>query len=139
MAEEVQEQAGPDERHGSGRILLVEDDEMVRDLGAECFDDNGLPGAPPRQMARRRCMFQQLGETIATAADRRDHAGTLLACSWPRLRARQPELAVLFISGYGQIALHHDSVMFQRAKFVAKPFRLEKLLQAVRQLLAREA
>ena len=141
VAEEVQEQAGPDERHGSGRILLVEDDEMVRDLVLSVLRDNGYQvlTAPDGQAALR--LFQQLGEPLQLLLTDVIMPGTLSGVQLAEaLRARQPELAVLFISGYtDQIALHHDSVMFQRAKFVAKPFRPEKLLQAVRQLLAREA
>jgi two-component system, cell cycle sensor histidine kinase and response regulator CckA len=62
-----------------------------------------------------------------------DLTGPVLA---ERLRARQPDLRVLFISGYHDAELIHRFVTSKGSILLSKPFTVDRLLRAVDEALA---
>jgi DNA-binding NtrC family response regulator len=54
-----------------------------------------------------------------------------------RLRARQPGLKVLFMSGYSDEQIRRDGSVDPDTPFVQKPFTVDALTGAVRQILGR--
>jgi two-component system cell cycle sensor histidine kinase/response regulator CckA len=50
-------------------------------------------------------------------------------------RLRQPDLPILFISGYAEEQLR-QSIDLERVAFLAKPFSVQKLAEATRDALA---
>jgi two-component system, cell cycle sensor histidine kinase and response regulator CckA len=52
-----------------------------------------------------------------------------------RLRARQPSLKVLFMSGYTERAISVDGTMPSGTAFVEKPFTVDQLIRRLRKVL----
>jgi CheY-like chemotaxis protein len=125
----------PETTGGSETILLVEDEEQVRDL------------------ARR--VLERVGYTVLTAADAEAataiadrHAGhihllvtdmLLPQSSGRELAARlsihRPAIKVLFISGTSDPAVGRLRLLEPATRFLEKPFSLDRLLRTVRQAL----
>jgi len=115
----------------SETILLVDDDDAIRRL--------------------TRMMLKQLGYTVLEA---RDAGEALLVCQesadpisllltdlvLPEINGRtlaerlltvRPEMKVLYMSGYGEIAIGIDAVLEPEANYLQKPFTAETLTRAV--------
>jgi len=52
-----------------------------------------------------------------------------------RLRRKQPDLKVLFMSGYTDNAIVHHGVLDQGTPFIQKPFTLRDIAEKVRAVL----
>ena len=136
-APEIQPAAGVSIVHGTERILLVEDDDMVR--------------------THARALLEGLGYQVIVAADARaalaaidDGAeidllftdvlmpgginGRELA---EQVNQRLPDLPVLFTSGYAENALVHDGRLDGGVHLLTKPYRLPDLAAQLRLALAR--
>jgi len=111
---------------GSGKILLVDDEESVRDVGAE--------------------MLGELGFEVITATDGRDALNklsehtdircVLLDLTMPHmdgekcfreLRQRYPQLGVIMSSGYNEQEVTQKFIGKGLAGFIQKPYRLATL------------
>jgi signal transduction histidine kinase/CheY-like chemotaxis protein len=137
--------AGPDEAEagrvqelpaGEKTVLLVEDEEIVRDLAREILGMNGY-----------RVVTASHGHEALRAYDA--HAGRidllLTDIVMPvmggrelarRLTERQNDLSVLFVSGYSGEVAFHEGLLETRASFLAKPFTPDELTDKVRAVLA---
>jgi PAS domain S-box-containing protein len=138
--DEPVEPAAPDQRHdvrfaGSGSVLLVEDEASVRDLV--------------------RTMLAMIGFEVLVARDGMDalalsehHEGTIdllvtdvimPGVTGPELAGRmqelRPGLRVLYMSGYTDERLADVGFSTGRAGFLQKPFTLEALTEALRDVM----
>jgi PAS domain S-box-containing protein len=120
---------------GSGRVLVVDDEEAVRRVSAK--------------------MLQMVGFTVDTAADGHealllfesaatDYAVVLLDLTMPRLngeetfrrlRQMRPELRVILMSGFNKVETINRFSGQGLAGFVQKPFELESLTAEIRRVL----
>jgi two-component system, cell cycle sensor histidine kinase and response regulator CckA len=122
---------------GSETILLVEDEQIVRDfiahairrLGYTVIAADSGPGAIQSSQDHR-------GEVHALITDviLGEMSGPEVATA---IRNQRPEIAVLFMSGYNDDALLNRGVMMQEIAFLAKPFSTEQLARKLRELLAK--
>ena len=120
---------------GTGTILLVEDEEMVRAVA-------------------ERALTRQ-GYTVITAEHGEAALELLAKCERPDLlisdvvmplmdgptmvrhvRARYPDLPILFMSGYAEEQLR-KSIDIDNVAFLAKPFSVQELAEATRVLVAK--
>jgi two-component system cell cycle sensor histidine kinase/response regulator CckA len=119
---------------GTETILLVEDDEAVR--------------LPLKRALTR------LGYTVMEATDGQDALALLEKTGRPvdllltdvvmpgmsgrelaaKLRERDPDLRVFFMSGYSEDAVASHGAMAERAIFIAKPFAINVLVRKIREL-----
>ena len=119
----------------SGTILVVEDEQAVRELTVK--------------------MLQRLGYRVLVAASGAEaleisasHGGriTLLLTDvvMPNMSGRQvadsltktrPEMKVLFLSGYTEDTVVHHGVLDSGVEFLPKPFSREVLAKKIRQVL----
>ena len=125
----------PDERllTGSETVLLVEDEEAVREVGREMLEMYGYTalvasdGAEGLELAQNHPQpFQLLMTDILMPK----MGGIELA---ERLSSLRPELKVLYTSGYND---NEDSPqMVAGARYIQKPYTIEELARTLRELL----
>jgi len=124
---------------GSETILVLEDEARVRRLICEVLAGRGY-----------RVLEAVRGEeAIRMAAEHRGRVHLLLAdvvlpeMSGPQaleqIRLRQPNMKVLFMSGYTDEAMAHHGILDSGAPFLQKPFLPETLARKVREVLASSA
>jgi two-component system, cell cycle sensor histidine kinase and response regulator CckA len=120
---------------GSESILLVEDEEAVRDLGQRVLQDLGYQvfvaadGAEALQVAgaQPRPIDLLLTDVVMPRLGGRAVAD--------QLRRRQPGLKVLYLSGYTDDAVVRHGVLEQDVPFLQKPFGPHMLARRVRAVL----
>jgi two-component system cell cycle sensor histidine kinase/response regulator CckA len=123
------------EATGSARILLVEDEEQVRILATQILE---LAGHQVTSVTTGEAGIEAAEATppdvLVTDVVLPGIAGSEVAAI---LRIRQPELAVLFTSGYAEDVIAHHGVLEGDVRFLAKPYTPEGLRRAVAEALAR--
>ena len=127
--------AGAGTPHGSETILLVEDEEGVRDLTREILETSGYRVLEARHGAEALRVGEQhpgpvhllVSDVVMPQMDGRELAD--------RLRALRPDLRVLFMSGYTADALGHHSALDPGTNLLPKPFSPDALARRVREVL----
>jgi two-component system, cell cycle sensor histidine kinase and response regulator CckA len=126
----------PMERGTSGaRILVVDDERAIRDLletmlRRRHYDVVGAfaPGAALPWLANP----SHDVDLLITDVSMPEINGTELAAE---LRSRNPDLPVIFISGYADLETARRTTASPRDRFLAKPFKLADLFDAIEALL----
>ncbi|HEY0704046.1 MAG TPA: CHASE4 domain-containing protein [Candidatus Acidoferrales bacterium] len=125
--------AGP--APGTETILLVEDEESVRELVSEYLQARGYrileasDGVVALDLAAKHAGPIQL---LITDVVMPRISGRELAT---RLAGRQPGLKVLYISGYTDDSIFRHGVLEGGMSFLQKPFNLKAIAQKVREVL----
>ncbi|MCF6179903.1 MAG: PAS domain S-box protein [Geopsychrobacter sp.] len=133
-AEIFDNESHTDDWHGSGKVLLVDDEETIRGIGIE--------------------MLKELGFTTLTAEDGRealekfkshpDLLFVILDLTMPHmdgeqcfreLRQLKPDVKVIMSSGYNEQEITQKFAGKGLAGFVQKPYNLSILKQAIRQVV----
>jgi len=120
-------------QHSSPRVLVLEDDEQVRDVVTEMLSGDGIEvdGVANSSAALRKIETTQF-DLIVTDINL---PGGIDGIDTVRCARRcQPYLRSLFISGYGKPRLDDP----EADDFVAKPFSSRELLGCVWELLLRD-
>jgi PAS domain S-box-containing protein len=119
---------------GGERVLVVEDRQIVRDLTRSILEDAGyvVSAAPGGPEALLLAAAEGSFSLIVTDVVMPDMSGVELAT---RLREAQPELRVLYMSGYTDDVLGPDELGLPHTSFLRKPFGTVELTAAVRDLL----
>ncbi len=140
LAEEAESEAlaeTPASRHagGSETVLLVEDEEDVRELAREILTLMGytvLTASEPAEALRISLEHTGVIDLLVTDVVMPGMSGRQLA---DRLTAERPGLKVMFMSGYTDNAIVHHGVLEPGTAFVQKPFTPESLTRKVRDVL----
>jgi signal transduction histidine kinase/ActR/RegA family two-component response regulator len=122
---------------GIGTVLLVEDEEAVRELAGEFLRSSGYhvivgkDGLDALEKAEREALAI---DVLVTDVKMPRMRGTELA---QRLKRAQPRIKIVYMSGY----LEHDSDedFVTNSAHLQKPFSRETLLKKMREALGREA
>ncbi|WP_436534593.1 hybrid sensor histidine kinase/response regulator [Actinoplanes sp. HUAS TT8] len=120
------ELTGPAPGHGE-HIVVIEDEEYVHDLVVRILRENGY-----RTTTLDECDPADVALVISDVM-LRDQSGPEIA---ERLRAANPELRVLFMSGYSDEELRTRYDLDTSTRIVQKPFTAVELLAAVGETLA---
>jgi CheY-like chemotaxis protein len=119
---------------GTETILLVEDEGFVREVTKEVLQSAGyrvlMASNATEALAHGECLRQVdllLTDIVLPGKDGRALAGVL--------RSLQPNLAVLFVSGY-PLRLAEIAAAEPAEAWLPKPFSVAALLQKVRQVLS---
>jgi signal transduction histidine kinase len=120
---------------GTETVLLVEDEEVVREMATEILRDSGY-----------QVLEAKHGHEALTLG--RQHAGVihlmLTDVVMPQMSGRQlaeqltplrSEMKVLYMSGYTDDAIVHHGVLEEGTAFIGKPFTPSALARKVRELL----
>ncbi len=129
--------AGPADQafSGSETILLVEDHDQVRALVSSILKDVGyrvFEAACPGDALKLEAEVDQTIDLLITDVVMPQMNGRRLA---DRLRARRPDLEVLFMSGYSDHLVDRDGVLESGIHFLPKPIGPADLARAVRTVL----
>jgi two-component system, cell cycle sensor histidine kinase and response regulator CckA len=121
---------------GQGTILLVEDEDPVRAVNGRALAARGYTvleaasGVEALEIIEKRQAPVDLvvSDVVMPEMD----GPTLLR----ELRKRYPDLKVIFVSGYAEDAFRKNLPEGEEFNFLAKPFSLKQLVEAVKQALA---
>jgi PAS domain S-box-containing protein len=137
--EEVREPPPPtdsDEREmGSETILLVEDDGLFRELTTEVLEMHGytvIAAAFPEEALRISHGRNGDIDMVITDMVMPQMTGVDLVA---QLRLGHPDVRVLFMSGYTDVALAHRGVLDPDDAFIRKPFSNKALAAKIREVL----
>ena len=120
---------------GTETILLVEDDESVRELAFMVLDRLGYKVLPVADSLSIRELCQRhegtihllLTDVVMPGLSGREVARQVIGC-WPGIK-------VVYMSGYPTNAIVHDGELDGGTSFLSKPFTPESLAAKVRQVL----
>jgi CheY-like chemotaxis protein len=132
-APEVRALADP--KHGSETLLVVEDDEPVRLLALRVLTAHGYQVEAAANPLEAIAIFERLAgrvDALITDVVLPKMSGKELAL---RLRQRNPELRVLFTSGYTENTIVHQGIVDDGVHFLAKPYLPVALARRVREVL----
>lgn len=140
-ASEVQEDAPSREdaprrtRGNSERVLVVEDEQSVRRMVVRALSTNGYDVVS----------FARAGEALELLRDPGEHIDLLLTdLVMPDLQGGEladraielkPDLPVLFMSGYSDLALHRVDKERESVDLIEKPFTINDLLGEVQRVI----
>jgi PAS domain S-box-containing protein len=120
---------------GSETVLLVEDEEVVRDLGVRILSGLGYRVMRAGNGDEAIALAREHGERIdllLTDVVMPGMSGRELA---NRLTRIHPEARVLFTSGYTDNAIVHHGVLDEGVSFIGKPYSPSALAKKVREVL----
>jgi CheY-like chemotaxis protein len=120
---------------GPETILLVEDEDMVRSLLAELLSACGYNVLEASDGLSGVALYQKHSERIdllLTDLVMPKMGGREVA---EKLHEENPDLPVLFISGYTDDDIVRGGVESSDVRFLQKPFTLEEVSRTIRQLL----
>jgi len=120
---------------GSETVLLVEDEDSVRELVRETLCSKGYTvmeapdGVSGMKVAET---YQGKIDILVTDVVMPGMSGRDLA---QRISASRPDIRVLYLSGYTEDAIIHEGVLDPGTAFLQKPFTLQALARKVRDVL----
>jgi signal transduction histidine kinase/ActR/RegA family two-component response regulator len=122
---------------GTETVLIVEDEEAVRQLAARTLTDHGYTPLVARNGDQALTMSEQYPGVIHLLLT----DVVLPKTSGPKLAARllqaRPELRVLYMSGFAENAIVNHGVLDATTEFIQKPFTPQTLATRVSEVLAR--
>jgi CheY-like chemotaxis protein len=127
--------AEPEVAGGSETIMVVEDDDGVRDLVRLMLEANGYEvlTVADAEEAARLCRERSTSvDLLLTDVMMPDINGAALA---QQLGELAPEMRVLFMSGYSDEAVQRHGMLGEEAAFLEKPFTERTLARKVREIL----
>ena len=121
---------------GTETVLLVEDEESVRQLVSETLASRGYKvlEAENGEDALKLAATAGTIHLMITDVVMPGISGRELARELIKMR---PQIRVLFLSGYSEDAVLHQGVLEPDTAFLQKPFTLQHLAKKVREILAR--
>jgi two-component system cell cycle sensor histidine kinase/response regulator CckA len=121
---------------GVGTILLVEDEEGLRQLNARGLASRGYTvleaGNGVEAIEVLESSDRQVDLVVSDVVMPEMDGPTLLR----ELRVRNPELKIIFVSGYAEDAFQKHLPADGQFAFLPKPFTLKQLVNAVKETMA---
>ncbi len=137
-AADLDERAGSEDLTGRETILLVEDEDIVRDLIATVLRRHGhsvLTAPDADEALEIAAGYDGQIDIMVTDVVMPGDSGPELARAMAQIR---PEMPVLFISGYAENMVARQGVLQEGVHYLQKPFDPEKLLRKIRAVLSGE-
>ncbi|MBL8570056.1 MAG: response regulator [Phreatobacter sp.] len=123
----------PRDDTGAGTILLVEDEEAVRAFASRALASRGYTvleaGSGVEALEVMAGNGGQVDLVVSDVVMPEMNGPTLLG----ELRKTNPDIKVIFVSGYAEEAFKNDLPEGQAFAFLAKPFSLKQLIEAVKE------
>jgi CheY-like chemotaxis protein len=124
----------PRGRAATGRILLVEDDPLVREMARRSLVDAGFEvlDAPDGQAALDLVAAEPRIDAVLSDLAMPGMGGRELA---RRLQEQRPGLPIVFMSGYTDDVVHRRGLLESGVPFLEKPLSPDLLARKIRQVL----
>lgn len=120
---------------GTETVLLVEDEEVVREMATEMLREYGyhvLEAKLPNEALILSAQHDGQIQLMLTDVVMPQMSGRDLA---EQLAPLRPEMKVLYMSGYTDDAIVHHGVLEEGTAFIGKPFSIDALARKVREVL----
>lgn len=131
----VEKREKPRDLTGSGRILLVEDEEAVRSFAARALASRGYDvleaSTGVEALSVMNAEDRQVDLVVSDVVMPEMDGPSLLK----KLRENNPSLKIIFISGYAEDAFRRNLDEDEQFVFLPKPFSLKQLAAAVKETL----
>jgi two-component system cell cycle sensor histidine kinase/response regulator CckA len=124
---------------GHGTILLVEDEEGLRGLNARGLTSRGYTVLEAGNGVEAIEVIESHGgavDLVVSDVVMPEMDGPTMAT---RLRERNPELKIIFVSGYAEDAFEKNLPEGAQFDFLAKPFTLKQLVAQVKETMSGKA
>ena len=125
----------PQSLRGVETVLVVEDEEVVREMATEILRESGyhvLEAKHPNDALILSAQHQGEIHLMLTDVVMPQMSGRDLA---EQLTALRPEMKVLYMSGYTDDAIVHHGVLEEGTAFIGKPFSIDGLTRKLRETL----
>jgi two-component system, cell cycle sensor histidine kinase and response regulator CckA len=122
---------------GPATILLVEDEDFVREITGEILENEGFRVLKARNAAEAESTFRRYGKIVRlllTDVVLPGKNGRDLAAE---LRRTNPRLPTIFVSGYPENAVTQKALV-EGMFYLPKPFSAASLLRKLQHVLAKE-
>lgn len=119
----------------NGRILLIDDEPTLRMLIKEALQDQGLEVLEAEDANSALALFDSAGPFDLLVSDIGLPGGISGVQVARQLRARTPDLPVLFITGFTEEAINPREVLEPGLELMTKPFGLDALVHKVTTML----
>jgi CheY-like chemotaxis protein len=126
------------ETYGSETILVVEDEEVVRDLICAVLHESGydvISAGSAEEALRKAREHEGAIELLVTDVVMPDMHGPQLAAL---LSSLKPDMKILYVSGYSENDISDQGVLDSGLDVLQKPFTRQTLGQKVREILDAE-
>jgi two-component system cell cycle sensor histidine kinase/response regulator CckA len=127
------ESAAP--RHGSETVLLVEDEDGVRELSRRMLENAGYHVLEAANARDAEMIFARSRDAIDLLVTDVVMPGASGPDLFRRLVGEKPGLKVIYVSGYATEAMARQFGLDRSAPYVQKPFTADQLASRVRSLL----
>ena len=124
---------------GSGTLLLVEDDDLVRELARKVLSDQGYTVLEAEDAEEAILLGRRFSGRVHLLVTDVVMPGLNGRELFERLKVGRPDLKALFMSGYTENVIAHHAVLEEGTHFMPKPFTLDELLGRVRELVEQPA
>jgi signal transduction histidine kinase len=135
VAQPVERPAEPQRASGTATVLLVEDEQAVRELVRIILTRAGYSVIEAANPDEAETLFGAKGsvDVLVTDVVMPGRSGFEL---FKRLHGKLPSLRVLFISGYTDYASFDSTIVDRELAFLEKPFSAEGLVAKLREVLS---
>jgi CheY-like chemotaxis protein len=128
--------AAPGRREGGETILLVEDEDMIRQLAERVLTQLGYKVLQARQADEALRLHEERTEPVDLVITDVIMPGGMTGRDLAeRILQRHPSVRVLYVSGYTDNAIVHHGMLDAGVNFLPKPFSVDSLGAKVREVL----
>ena len=125
----------PESLRGAETVLVVEDEEVVREMATEILRESGyhvLEAKHANEALILAAQYEGKIHLMLTDVVMPQMSGRDLA---EQLTPLRPEMKVLYMSGYTDDAIVHHGVLEEGTAFIGKPFSIDGLARKLRETL----
>ncbi len=119
-----------------GLVLLIDDEEVIREIGCEMLSSLGMPCVVAENGEEGIALYEKNRDKIILVILDVELPGISGEKVYDTLRRMNPDLKIILASGYGKEYLEARFFKRKLDNFMPKPFQLNKLTTTINQLLA---
>jgi len=127
-----------EEYHGDEHVLMVEDDELIRNMTSRYLRARGYHVTEAENGREAVSLMEKAAEgfdILFTDVVMPEMGGTELGRIFGE---KYPGKPILFTSGYNDVLVNRDGVINDGIDFLRKPYTLQAMLQRIRQMLGEQ-